>query len=733
MLKLKSVSKYYYQDGVIASGITKVNLELHVGEFVVITGESGSGKSTLLNVLSGLDTYEEGEMYINGEETSHYTEDDFLEYRRKYVSNIFQNFNLVNSYTVYENIELTMLMNGKNRNEIKKYINELIEKVGLKKYRNTKVSKLSGGQKQRVAIARALANDTPIIVADEPTGALDSVSAKSILKLLADISKDKLVIVVTHNKKEIEEYATRIIKMHDGRLLENKEIKKINLDDTIVCKNVKNITIISKLRLGIRNTFNIPVKFLLMFIIFLLISITLLSNYAGFKEAENTESNTSYNQYFNNISDKRIIISKKDHRILNDSDYQKIAEVKGIDYLVKNDLINDYRLAINNNNNLYIDGSIIIDKGLNINVGRMPINDNEIVIKGHKDNYYLSEMKEEILNSTFNLEEYNIKAKVVGIIYNNTNTSDDYNFEFLVSDNLLDEINLKLYENYTSTRLILNDHYFNGLRDMDYLRIVTNENVPKGEIYFKDTLTFYCKKYNCSNEIIKINVKNIYYEDSKDLKITKIYNKNNSKKILNINYDNNENIIYMNKEDYNELYNKGNYQSSVFVSEIKDLEMVNKKIEDLGYNTLKLRDSKQDEMKTIKQVFKIFKLIVTAILIITLFFISYFIIKIIYKSRNSYYTTLRTLGSTKNVCISILRNELFNLATITYSLFILLIYLVKNDILKFNYIKNLSNYVNISDYIIVYVILLVLSISISHRYGRKIFKNSIIKTYGERI
>ena len=170
MLKLSNVSKYYYQDGVIAAGFTKVNLELYLGEFVVITGESGSGKSTLLNVLSGLDSYEDGEMYINGEETSHYTEEDYLDYRRKYVSNIFQNFNLVNSYTVYENIELALLMNGKRKSEIRSHVKDLIKKVGLEKYSNTVTSKLSGGQKQRVAIARALANDTPIIVADEPTG-----------------------------------------------------------------------------------------------------------------------------------------------------------------------------------------------------------------------------------------------------------------------------------------------------------------------------------------------------------------------------------------------------------------------------------------------------------------------------------------------------------------------------------------------------------------------------------
>ena len=112
MLKLENVSKIYYNNGIIATGFSKVNLELNLGEFVVITGESGSGKSTLLNVISGLDSYEEGEMYINGQETSHYTEKDLEQYRKKYIANIFQNFNLINSYTVYQNVELVLLLSG---------------------------------------------------------------------------------------------------------------------------------------------------------------------------------------------------------------------------------------------------------------------------------------------------------------------------------------------------------------------------------------------------------------------------------------------------------------------------------------------------------------------------------------------------------------------------------------------------------------------------------------------
>lgn len=128
MLKLKNVSKFYYNKGVIATGFSKVNLKLDIGEFIAITGESGSGKSTLLNVISGLDTYEEGEMYVNGKETSHYSEKDFEDFRRKYIGNIFQTFNLVNSYTVYQNIELVLLLNGYKKRKIKKKVIELIKR-----------------------------------------------------------------------------------------------------------------------------------------------------------------------------------------------------------------------------------------------------------------------------------------------------------------------------------------------------------------------------------------------------------------------------------------------------------------------------------------------------------------------------------------------------------------------------------------------------------------------------
>ena len=644
---------------------------------------------------------------------SHYTEDDYLEYRRKYVSNIFQNFNLVNSYTVYQNIELAMLMNGKNKKEIKKYINELINKVGLKKYRNTHVSKLSGGQKQRVAIARALANDTPIIVADEPTGALDSVASASILKLLHEISKYKLVIVVTHNKAEIEKYATRLIRMHDGKILENKVVNKINLDKDIKEKDVNDITFISKLRLGIRNAFNIPIKFILMFIIFMLITITLISNYGGFKISEYEEL-SNFNNFFEDSSDKRIVLNKKDKTPFTEEDYKLIEANKNIDYITKNDLINDYTLYINNNSNLYIDGKINRTKITKVDVGRLPNKDNEIVIIGHPDNWYLSDMQEELLNDIFTLDDIMIidNLKVVGIIYDKN--ENDYSVKFSFTDNLLSKIEDNLNKNYIRISYQINKQYLNS--EEIYLNIISSDKVAKGNVYLNENLNVYCKNNNCLNKTLTINTQNIYVDEFHDYKIVKLYNKDNIKKLLDTKYNEDEYIVYLNNEDYQELFHQNNYQVSVYIKEIKDLDNTLEELNNLNYNTL-----------------RIFRLIVTIILVLTLFFITYFIMKIIYKSRNSYYTTLRTLGGTKQVCVSILMGELTTLAILTYSIFLIFIYLIKQNIINFEYFQTMTKYIGIEEFLLVFLILIILSVLMSLRYGRKIFKNSIIKTYGERI
>ncbi len=215
LLTLKDIGKIYVSEGNVAVGIRGVNLSFDRGEFVAITGKSGSGKSTLLNVISGMDTYEEGDLLIEGQSTAHYLQPDWENYREKYISFIFQDYNIIESYTVLQNVELA-LMHIADRRERRRRAVELLTRVGMKSHLRQKGSKLSGGQKQRTVIARALAKDSPIILADEPTGNLDSVTSEEIIQLLREVSRDKLLIIVTHNFEQVEHCATRHIRIFDG-------------------------------------------------------------------------------------------------------------------------------------------------------------------------------------------------------------------------------------------------------------------------------------------------------------------------------------------------------------------------------------------------------------------------------------------------------------------------------------------------------------------------------------
>ena len=215
LIRLKNIGKIYASEGSVAVGIRGVNLSFDRGEFVAVTGKSGSGKSTLLNVISGMDSYEEGELFIEGSPTSHYLQKDWEEYREKYISFIFQEYNIIDSFTVLQNVELS-LMGIQDPRERRRRAVELITRVGMRSHMHHKGSKLSGGQKQRTVIARALAKDSPVILADEPTGNLDSQTSAEIIDLLREVSRDKLVIVVTHNFDQLAQYATRHIRIFDG-------------------------------------------------------------------------------------------------------------------------------------------------------------------------------------------------------------------------------------------------------------------------------------------------------------------------------------------------------------------------------------------------------------------------------------------------------------------------------------------------------------------------------------
>ena len=736
MLKLKSVSKFYYNKGIIASGITKINLELKMGEFIAITGESGSGKSTLLNVISGLDSYEEGEMYIDGKETSHYTEKDFEDYRRKYISNIFQNFNLINSYTVYQNVELALLLNGYKKRQIKKKVLDMIRQVGLSKFKNTKVSKLSGGQKQRVAIARAMVKETPIIVADEPTGNLDTESAKDIIKILKEVAKNKLVIIVTHNIEQVEEYATRIITMNDGRIIEDRKLKEVDNDIAIKVNKYHKMTLFNKFRLGLRNTFNIKSKFFLLFSVFMFITLALSLEYASFQMTEAESVVIPTNRFFNDLSENRIIIKKADKTAFSTKDYNNIKKIENVDYIVENDIFLDTKINLNRNSvSEYVTFSVGMNDIANfkekVDVGRMPESDNEIVLQTSRENYYIEENLDEVLNKTFLIEgisDDNIieQLKIVGIKYNDNDK--DYTGKIYMSSTQLEK--LRVYVNKMNSKLRT---FFNNQYD-SYRTIVPSEKVNKGQAIVSEDWNYQVENRRVSGMHIIIEAQNIYYTDELDLEIEDTFSKNSFNRLTGYDsFDKYRQAIFVNKEEYESLFNKPSYQSSVYVKNTENIDETVQELKNLGMDAKKITDYKKDSVSSNQQIVKLIKTIVTIILVIVLFFVSYFIIRIILKSRNIYYTTLRMLGSTYRDVKQILTIELFVNSSIAYIVSLIIFSIIKKNIIKLTYLPMLIKYLGIKEYILIYIILLLISILISRKVSKNLFKDTAINTYNEEV
>ena len=216
MLELKKITKIYETETITQKALNNVSISFRENEFVSILGPSGSGKTTLLNIIGGLDDYTSGDLIINGKSTKEYTDRDWDTYRNHSIGFVFQSYNLIPHQSVISNVELALTLSGVSKNERRKKAEKTLKKVGLEEHMFKHPNQLSGGQMQRVAIARALVNDPDILLADEPTGALDSKTSTQIMELLKEVAKDKLVIMVTHNADLAKTYSTRIIELKDG-------------------------------------------------------------------------------------------------------------------------------------------------------------------------------------------------------------------------------------------------------------------------------------------------------------------------------------------------------------------------------------------------------------------------------------------------------------------------------------------------------------------------------------
>ena len=221
MLQIQEIRKQYKTGDLVQVALDGVSLTLRDNEFVAILGPSGSGKTTLLNVIGGLDRYDSGDLIINGISTKKYSDRDWDSYRNHTIGFVFQSYNLIPHQTVLANVELALTISGISRAERKRRAKAALESVGLGDQLHKRPNQMSGGQMQRVAIARALVNNPDILLADEPTGALDSDTSVQIMELLKEVARDRLVVMVTHNPELAEEYANRIVRVKDGRIIDD--------------------------------------------------------------------------------------------------------------------------------------------------------------------------------------------------------------------------------------------------------------------------------------------------------------------------------------------------------------------------------------------------------------------------------------------------------------------------------------------------------------------------------
>ena len=244
MLELKNIKKDYITSNETVQALKGISIKFRENEFVAILGQSGCGKTTLLNIIGGLDHYTSGDLIINGKSTKEFKDKDWDTYRNHSIGFVFQSYNLIPHQSILSNVELALTISGVSKKERKKRAIEALEKVGLGDKLHKRPNELSGGQMQRVAIARAIVNNPDIILADEPTGALDTKTSVQVMDILKEISKEHLIIMVTHNPDLAEKYATRTVKILDGNIIDDSnpydgKEKEENFNEFLNCIIIK--------------------------------------------------------------------------------------------------------------------------------------------------------------------------------------------------------------------------------------------------------------------------------------------------------------------------------------------------------------------------------------------------------------------------------------------------------------------------------------------------------------
>ena len=574
MIELKNICKSYHSNGIYEVALKNINLDLSSKGLISVVGKSGSGKTTLLNIIGSLDNSDFGELIVDGKNIREFSDNELDSYRNKYVSFIFQNYNLIDHMSVIDNIKLKMTISYDDENRVIYEAEEALKKVGLYKYKNKLPMYLSGGEKQRIAIARAISSDSKIILCDEPTGALDHKTGIEILNILKELSKEKLVIMVTHNIELAKKYSNRIITMEDGEIISDTGNKKIDdiIEDFKIPKikmDIKTIIKIAYSNLKLKKKRNILLALTASIGIVGISIILSISN--GFNDSldeyEKYISNkvpviiSAYKQEKSNkkYSESKIININKDENsnyinktfinYFNNINKEYVSSIK-YNYLVKLNIINKDYYELDNS--IFKTMPNNIKENYDLVEGRLPSRYDELLLEINTDNSFSSGISKSlnlknndaldtiinkeiklVLNNDFyyrnedsfnkktiDKEMYdnknNIKLKIVGIIKVKKDKVDE-----VTSDNSIYYMDTLVNQVISKNK---NSDIVNEQKNKDY-NLITREPLSEKE---KKEFLCYLGSEKCISNIL-------VYPDSFESKdnIIKLINKYNEDYVLN--------------------------------------------------------------------------------------------------------------------------------------------------------------------------------------------------------
>ena len=698
MIKLENVTKFYNSKGIITHALKNINLELYKNEFVAICGPSGSGKSTLLNVICKQDTFDEGEIYYKGNETAYFNVDDMDDFRKNKVGFIFQNYNIIESYTVLQNVMLPYELKGLPTKEAKKKALAIIDEVGLHDKINNRGAELSGGQKQRCVIARALAFEPEILACDEPTGNLDSETGAEIMALIAKIAHDKLVLVVTHNYEEVEPYATRKLTIVDGTLYEDKILREVPYDDEKEVLNLDYVPIPKKInfKVALRNLINTPKKTIFSSLVIFFACFFMLSLYQYIRYSYDYQINY-YNDFAYKSKDK-VVIGPKNKALTEDD----IAQIAGNRPYVVNSVLDVKNFTGNFDMNKYY-LNVYFETyytDYNPSVGRKPENDTEAYLLVG-DAEALNDYKP-YLNCEWTSSSINKSFKIVGI-----EKTDKVKTNVLCIDSKVYNDILKLEYNYEI------DCVHQSGNDVEYINRQINMVLASG-----DRNILHMPKL-LNNEISSVKIEGYRSVIS------------NNDLVISVDVDN---IVYDLKsgEDfYIEVAHVKN-------NEIKQVSIYNantsvlNKAKNLGYFAINTKeyDVTSDLNHFLNNLQAYGMMILFSIAIIIIYFISYLVMIHIYKTKAYDFNIFRTLGVTKRDMRYITIFELL-IQTVIISIFTYLLTLILGAFAKENSPLIIYSSINFGTSLIYFLIIFLFGYLIARRFNKKLFKFSVAKTFKE--